>query len=239
MFNAKWVKPECRKRLVKRRHASPSATSAGTSAPSARTACGCSKSPLTNGAPTVGPAAATSTYTAAQTAIRPKVMGRREKAKRLRELVALYLADGVADLDLGYVLQRAAEHALKVRTVALSGGAEALDLNVLAEHLLEDALEVLLHLAEPRGAERRVDVEDASDGEIILDLSDLSLRFHVLHRPQGFAGVRVPDFLALGREDLEKHPGTDAMRAAPVHYDLTFAQDLCDFAFDGHVIFSL
>src|SRR5215211_5402216 len=130
MFNAKWVKPECRKRLVKRRHASPSATSAGTSAPSARTSCGCSKSPLTNGAPTVGPAAATSTYTAAQAAIRPKVMGRREKAKRLRELAALYLADGVADLDLGYVLQRAAEHALKVRTVALSGGPEALDLDV-------------------------------------------------------------------------------------------------------------
>src|SRR5215211_8964747 len=117
MFNAKWAKPEC------------------------------SKSPLPNGVPTVGPAAATSTYTAAQAAIRPKVMGRREKAKRLRELAALYLADGVADLDLGYVLQRAAEHALKVRTVALSGGPEALDLDVLAEHLLEDALEVLLHLA--------------------------------------------------------------------------------------------
>src|SRR5215216_4180516 len=155
MFNAKWVKPECRKRLVKRRHASPSATSAGTSAPSARTSCGCSKSPLTNGAPTVGSAAATSTYTAAQATIRPKVMGRREKAKRLRELAALYLADGVADLDLGYVLQRAAEHALKV----------------------------LLHLAEPRGAKGRVSVEDAGDGELVLNLGDLGLGLHVLHRP--------------------------------------------------------
>src|SRR5919107_2316285 len=182
MFNAKWVKPECRKRLVKRRHASPSATSAGTSAPSARTSCGCSKSPLTNGAPTVRPAAATSTYTAAQAAIRPKVMGRREKAKRLRELAALYLADGVADLDLGYVLQRAAEHALKVGTVALSSAPEALDLDVLAEHLLEDALEVLLHLAKPSGAKGRVGVEDAGDGEPVFYLGNLGIGLHDLCR---------------------------------------------------------
>src|SRR5215204_1224330 len=184
MFIAKWAKPECRKRLVRRRHASPSATSAGTSAPSASTSCGCSKSPLPNGAPTVGPAAATSTYTATQVAIRPKVTGRREKAKRLRELAALYLADGVADLDLGYVLQRAAEHALKVGAVALSGGSEALDLDVLAEHLLEDALEVLLHLAESCGAKGRVSVEDAGDGELVLNLGDLGLGLHVLHHPK-------------------------------------------------------
>src|SRR5918994_367461 len=184
MFIAKWAKPECRKTLVKRRHASPSATSAGTSAPSARTSRGCSKSPWPSGAPTVAPTAATSTYTATQAAIRTKVTGRRGKAKRLRELSALYLADGVADLDLGYVLQWATEHALKVGAVALlSRGPEALDVDVLAEHLLEDALEVFLHFTKPRGAEGRVSVQEAGDGELVLDLDDLGLSLHVLHRP--------------------------------------------------------
>src|SRR5215210_8925073 len=103
--------------------------------------------------PTEAATAATPKYTRTHAAMRPKVTGRRETFKRGLPDPALaallYLADGVADLDLGDVLQRAAEHGLEVRTVArsLRVHAEAADLDAVTEHLPEDALEVLLHLA--------------------------------------------------------------------------------------------
>ena len=50
---------------------------------------------------------ATNTYIRVQAEIRPKVTGRREMAKsggtKRSVLATLYLADGVADLNLGHV----------------------------------------------------------------------------------------------------------------------------------------
>src|SRR3954452_19279658 len=131
-------------------------------------------------------------------------------------LAVLYLADSITDLDLGYVFQRAAEEAFEVGSVtrALPGGPEPLDLDVLAEHLLEHALNVLLQVPEARpadGAEWRVGIEDSGDGQLLLDLGDLRLRLYVLDGSQGLAGIRVPDLLALGGKDLEEHALTNAV----------------------------
>src|SRR5215217_1308936 len=84
MFTARCAKPECKNMLVRRRQASPSATSAGTSAPRIKTSRGCCSSPASNGTPALlTPTAATSTYTATQTLMRPNVTGRREIKGRL------------------------------------------------------------------------------------------------------------------------------------------------------------
>jgi hypothetical protein len=103
---------------------------------------------------------------------------------------------------------------------ALRVHAEAADLDAVAEHLPEDALEVLLHLAETRdaggAAERRGGIEEAGDGEPLLDLRDLGLGLHILDRAQRFAGVRVPDLFALGGIDLEDHALAHAVRAPAV-----------------------
>src|SRR5215210_1616940 len=192
--------------------------------------------------PTEAATAATPKYTRTHAALRLKVTGRRETFKRgwLDPALAalLYLADGVADLDLGNVLQRAAEHRLEIRAVAgaLRVHAEAADLDAVAEHLPEDALEVLLHLADARDAERGGGVEEAGDGEPLLDLRDLGLGLHALDRAQRFAGVRVPDRFALGGVDLEDHALAHAVRASAVDDDLALAHYLRYLALDDHEI---
>src|SRR5215212_5413238 len=190
MFIARCAKPECRKVLVMRRHASPSATSAGTSAPRVTTFPGCCTRATLNGVPSSTPTAATARYTRAQAVMRPKVIGRREKVKvwrRARDpvLAAFDLADGVANLDLGYVFKGAAEHTFEIRIiVGAVPGAKAPNLNVLAEHLPQHALEILLKLTETRkicGPRGRAGIEDAGDGELLLDLGDLGLGLHILY----------------------------------------------------------
>ena len=82
--------------------------------------------------------------------------------------------DGVPDLDLGEVFERAAEHGLEVNIVTL-GGPEALDAHVLTEHLAEHALQVFLHLTDVHRSERRPGVLQARDGQPLLDLGDLGV----------------------------------------------------------------
>src|ERR687885_681752 len=103
MFIARCAKPECRKVLVTRRHTSPSATRAGTSASRVTTLPGCCTRPTLNGVPSSIPTAATTRYTRTQAVMRPKGIGRREKAKvrrRARDpaLAAFDLANRVPDL---------------------------------------------------------------------------------------------------------------------------------------------
>src|SRR5215212_1954298 len=119
MFTARCEKPECKNMLVRRRQASPSATSAGTSAPRIKTSRGCCSTPATNGTPALlTPTAATSTYTATQTLMRPNVTGRREIKGRLVD------ASGAGSHGRGRrlepwwgVLQGPPEHALEVGAV--------------------------------------------------------------------------------------------------------------------------
>src|ERR687884_258124 len=116
MFIARCAKPECRKVLVMRRHTSPSATSAGTSAPRVTTLPGCCTSPTLNGVPSSIPTAATTRYTTTQAVMRPKVIGRREKAKVRRwardpVLATFDFANRITDLHLSYVFEGTTDHA--------------------------------------------------------------------------------------------------------------------------------
>src|SRR5215208_8083544 len=154
--------------------------------------------------------------------------------KTNRSLAAWDLAHGVTDLDLGEVLQGAAEHGLEVLVVAL-GCAEAADLDVVAEHLAEHALQIFLHLPDVHGPERRLlHVLDAGHGESFLDLRDLGLRLHVLDGAERLARVGVPDLLALRGEDLEEHAPTDTLPTPAVYDDLAVSQNLGHLAFDRH-----
>jgi hypothetical protein len=113
-----------------------------------------------------------------------------------------------------------------------------LNVNVVAEHLAEDALQVLLHLTHVHGPERRSRALQAGDGEPVLDLGHLGLCLDVLDGAEGLPGVRVPDLLALGGEDLEEHALTNALPPAPVYDDLV-SQYLRYLAFDRHAPRSL
>ena len=112
-----------------------------------------SVSPAGNGTPR------TATYTVTQVAMRPNVTGRRERLFNVGvltlDLAAFDLAHGVPDLYLREVLQGAAEHRLEVGVVARRS-AEAADLDAFAEHLSEHTLQVLLHLPDVDGPERRI-----------------------------------------------------------------------------------
>src|SRR5215210_852262 len=139
--------------------------------------------------------------------MRPNVTGRRDSSFNAGagfwSLAAFDLAHGVPDLHLRKVLQGPAKHRLEVGIVA-RGGAEAADLDVIAEHLPEHTLQVLLHLPDVHGPERRfMRVLEAGYGEPVLDLRNLGLRLYVLYGAQRLARVGIPHLFALWGEDLE------------------------------------